>query len=134
MKALYIITLFGLTACAKKVPMANDFLSGKTAIEIVETEVEPFTDTIQTHFYKNGIFLRTGEVYMQNEGNYKVENDTLIIFYDAIEFGNLEGAGEQRYVLKDDGKLHLIYMVDKFAKVTDLDHTSVDTELELRDK
>ena len=121
-----------MMGCNKKVHFTANDLIGKVAVENVEIPSTYYIDSTKTWFEPGNKYRRTEGIYIQTEGPYEVRNDTLEIHYACKEVCDNTACGIQQYILKKDGKLHLVFMRNSDGEVENLSDSPFDPELELR--
>jgi len=99
--------------------------------ESVEIPNGTFKGVSHITFKANNNYERSLPWYLQNEGKYFIKNDYVEVHYACgRQCPNNDNCAVQRYVLGEEGNLHLIFLREDDGTVLNLDETLFDLELE----
>ncbi len=129
---LIILIFFIANSCNQKGdPLNESDLKGISFKEHVELPDINYSQTSIISFHENGVYKRTGMMYVYSEGKYYIENDVLEIHYACGNHCKHDSScGIQQYIFDIDGNLNLIYLRESDGHIEDLTDTPFDLELE----
>ncbi len=128
---LVLPTLIGCES--NNLHLSYDEICNRSAIEVIEIPDAYYNDTTYITFHENGFYSRQGDTYLQDKGKFRIENDTLKVYYSCSDDNGESRCGVQKYVLKGDSRLHLTFVRDIDGTVYDLSKVGFGKLLEFID-